>query len=111
MAAANKSSIYGDYGGVSNQNHYVPPGNTNFTPKPPQMVFSEADRLLVQQLIDQTSFYSNNAQNILIRTLSSSQPGNIDSFVLATSAKPEDVIIYTSNTDKVDLNRLDGGFF
>lgn len=109
--ATNKSSIYGDYGGVSNQNHYVPSGNTNFTPKPPQMLFSEADRLLVQQLIQQTSFYSNNAQNILIRTLSSSQPGNVDTFVLSTSAKPEDVIIITSDTDTVNLNQLDGGFF
>jgi len=112
--AKNKSSVYGYYGGLSNENHYVPPGSPDYVPQPPKVIFTEADRLLVQQLVDQTTFYAENAPNILVRTLSSSIPDNadnIDTFVLSTSAKPEDVIIYTSETNKVDLNRVDGGFF
>jgi hypothetical protein len=110
----NKSAVYGYYGGVSNENHYVPPGSPGFVPQPPKTTFTEKDRQLVEQLIDQTAFYVENAPNILVRKLVSSidnNGDNIDSFVMSTSAKPEDVIVYTSDTNTVDLNHVDAGYF
>jgi hypothetical protein len=108
---ANKSSIYGNYGGVAPQNYYRPPNSSTFTPQPARLVFSETERHMIQQLLDQTSFYKENAPNILMRTLVASTSGNVETFTLSTSAKPEDVVTYTASTDIVDLNRMDGGFF
>ena len=112
--AKNKSSVYGYYGGLTDANHYVPPAVPDYTPQPPKVSFTEADRALVQQLVDQTKFYAENAPDILLRTLTSSIPNNgdnIDTFVLSTSANPEDMIVYTSDINDVNLNRIDGGFF
>ena len=63
-----------------------------------------------------------NAPNIMIRantaslSVDPSMPGSvhlddIDTFVITTSADPENSIIYTSGKDFVDLNVRDGGFF
>ena len=112
--AKNKSSIYGCYGGVTQQNHYVPPAIPAFIPQLPRVHFTEEDRLLVQQLVNQTAFYAEHGPDILLRRLESSIPNstdNIDTFVMSTSAKPEDVIVYTSDTNEVDLNHVDAGFF
>ena len=110
----NKSSVYGGYGGVTNENHYVPPGSPKYVPQPARVTFTEADRLAIQQLVSQTTFYVEHGPDILVRKLTSSIPNgadNIDTFVMSTSAKPEDSIVYTSDTNKVDLNRTDAGFF
>ena len=110
----NQSSIYGCYGGVTQNNHYVPPCSPTFVPQPRRVVFTEADRLLVQQIAGDITFYTEHGPNILLRKLTSSisnSADNIDTFVLSTSAKPEDEIVYTSDTNKVDLNNVDAGFF
>lgn len=108
----NKSAAYGYYGGVTKSQHYIPPGSPNYVPQPSLATnFTQEDRDKITQLINQTVFYAENAPNILLRKVISSLPGNIDSFVLSTSAKPEDVITYTSHTDEVDLNKVDGGYF
>lgn len=63
-----------------------------------------------------------NAPNIMVRantaslSVDPSMPGSvhlddIDTFVITTSADPENTIIYTSGRDLVDLNVRDGGFF
>jgi len=95
MRRRNKSFVYGYYGGVTNENHYVPlssaPLNTPWT--------------LTQEL---RNFIIQNAANIVLRKNTDSQPGNIDTFVLSTSGKPEDVITYTSNTDVVTLDDVAG---
>ena len=110
----NKSSIYGYYGGVTEENHYVPPESPNFIPHPSKNnIFTEEDRAQLQQLLDQTQFYVDNAPNILLRVNTLSLSGNIDTFVMSTSAKPEDVVIYTANQDQFILNIwvIDGGSF
>jgi|LakMenE01Jun11ns_1017448.scaffolds.fasta_scaffold7863880_1 hypothetical protein len=112
--AKNKSSVYGSYGGVTQSNHYVPPGSPGFVPQPSRINFTEEDKQKVSQLISQTTFYAENAPNILVRKLVSSVPNSsddIDTFVMTTSAKPDDVIIYTSETNEVNLNQVDAGFF
>ena len=63
-----------------------------------------------------------NAPNIMVRantvnlSVDPSMPGSeyyddIDTFVITTSADPENTIIYTSPTDIVDLSIRDGGYF
>ena len=64
-----------------------------------------------------------NAPNIMIRantvslSVDPSSPDSVhldddvDTFVITTSADPENTIIYTSGKDLVDLNVRDGGFF
>ena len=44
----------------------------------------------------------------MIRTLTGSEPGNIDSFVISTSGRPEDIITYTSDEDQVTLDNIAG---
>lgn len=95
MTSKNKSSIYGFYGGVSNANHYVP-GN----PLPPTNQWT-----LSQEL---KNFIVQNASNIVLRQNVSSEPGNLDTFVLTTSANPQDVIVYQSNNDTVVLDNVAG---
>jgi hypothetical protein len=48
---------------------------------------------------------------IALRVNTSSTGNNIDSFVISTSSNPTDQLIYTSQTDVVDLNVRDGGYF
>ena len=64
-----------------------------------------------------------NAPNSMVRANTASlsadpsMPGSvhldsdIDTFVITTSADPENAIIYTSGKDLVNLNVRDGGFF
>ena len=74
-------------------------------------------------LIYSLSALAANAPNIMIRantaslSVDPSSPesvhldNDIDTFVITTSADPENTIIYTSGKDLVDLNVRDGGFF
>ena len=68
------------------------------------------------------STIAQNAPNIMIRlntvnlSVDHSLPeyahyDDIDTFVITTSADPENTIIYTSPTNPVDLSVSDGGFF
>ena len=110
----NKSSAYGYYGGVTPANHYVPPPVPDFVPQLPQdqlNIFNQSDRELLQNLVQQTQFYIENAPHILLRTNTMHLSNNVDSFMMRTSADPEDVIIYTSEKDTYDLNIVDAGNF
>jgi hypothetical protein len=122
MYTTKKIGPYGSYGGVNKRNHYVPPGSPDFTPNPPFTfsILNETDRRLMEGLQQTMKFYLDNAPNILVRTNVSSEPGNVDTFVMSTSAKPEDQIVYKSNNDVVVINDLstivndpilDGGYF
>lgn len=109
--ATNKSKVYGYYGGVTNANHYVPPSSPGFVPQPATRPFTAKDKEKFDQIVSMAAFIGDNAPNIMLRTNTFSTPNNIDSFVISTSGKPEDVIIYTSETDVVNLNVTDGGYF
>jgi hypothetical protein len=109
--AKNKSKAYGYYGGVTNANHYVPPGSVGFIPQPATRPFTAEDREKFDQVMSQAAYIRDNASDIMIRTNTASAPNNIDTFVISTSGKPEDVIVYTSDTDVVNLNVTDGGYF
>jgi hypothetical protein len=112
---ANQSSTYGNYGGVTNCNYYATPASPPFVPIPPAAI-TPLERQALRTLLDNTDFILNNVQNILLRTnteriIDPNNPDNIDTFVMSTSANPEDVITYTSDTNTVSLNELDGGSF
>lgn len=95
MFGKNKSAAYGYYGGVTKANHYVP----GVTP-------INKDRYFLSQ--DLIRFLQQNASNIVLRQTLSSEPNNLDTFMLMTSGKPEDVIIYQSNNDVVVLDDVAG---
>ena len=107
----NKSKTYGYYGGVTKANHYVPPGSPGFVPQLARSPFTVEDKEKFDQVMSQAAYIGENAENIMLRANVSSTPNNIDTFVISTSSKPEDVIVYTSSTDVVDLNVADGGYF
>jgi hypothetical protein len=91
----NKSQAYGYYGGVKER--YVPGDVVDFEKQFLNQIPAELKKFLVT-----------NAPNMLIRKCLSSDPGNIDTFVMSTSGKPEDVIYYQSDTDVVVLDDLAG---
>jgi len=111
---ANKSSVYGYNGGVLRENYYVPPRSSNFIPQPSKNhIFTEEDRNQLLKLLEQTKFYVDNAPNILLRINTQHLSGNIDTFVMSTSSKPEDIITYTADHDEFVINTgiINGGLF
>jgi hypothetical protein len=108
MRRRNKSAAYGYYGGVSSKNHYVPPDSENYVPQPPKAQLTEKDILLLRKSEHAVNFVNSHSSNILLRVNTSSQPDNIDTFMITTSGRPEDVIIYTSDRDQVVLDDLAG---
>jgi hypothetical protein len=95
MRVRNKSAIYGYYGGVTEENHYNP--------------LSASDTTYAWNLTQELkNFILQNASNMVLRQNTNSQPGNIDTFVLSTSGKPEDIITYTSSQDVVMLDDIAG---
>ena len=66
--------------------------------------FSEEGMKFVSAL----NFLNQNKDDVVLRSVLSSEPGNIDTFMLTTSGKPEDVIIYQSSNDVVVLDNIAG---
>jgi hypothetical protein len=76
--------------------------------------FTKQDKELLAQfhaLSASSNFVADNAEFIMIRTKTLSLPGNLDTFVINTSAHPGDEIFYTVSVDEVDLSVKDGGYF
>ena len=95
------SKVYGYYGSV-----YMPPPSGTFVPQPASVPFTQADKERLQQLVTQTEFYTQSGANILVR-IEGEDP---NTFVLTTSAHPENTIILTSDEPIVNLNIVDGGY-
>ena len=96
------SKDYGYYGGFEGV-PIVNPENEPCKDLTDDMILANPQKL--EQMMQ---FYDDNAQDIVLRKTLSAEPGNIDTFMMTTSGKPEDVIIYTSNKDKVILSDLGG---
>lgn len=114
----NKSAAYGYYGGGKGRTPYTPPvvlpeptpvSATLLTQKQKSNYeLNQETRNLLESVLKSQSytFLEKNAPNILVRQTLSQQANNVDTFVMSTSAKPEDVIIYTSYKDTVVLSDL-----
>lgn len=96
------SRDYGYYGGYE--------GVPVFNPNPDPCKHPTDDMILVnpQKLDEMMHYLENNAHDIVLRKTLSAEPGNIDTFMMTTSGRPEDVIVYTSNKNKVTLSDLGG---
>lgn len=111
----NKSKPYGYYGGVTQQNHYVPPAVPDFTPQPASVPFYRDYRTTLQNLVSSvgftTQFLLNNQDSILVRKLVE-QIGGVNHFHINTQGHPNDIIEYDvlSGADP-NLLTLDGGSF
>lgn len=77
-------------------------------------IFTQKDKDLLNlfySLSTSSEFFNENAAYILLRANTVSLSDNTDSFVIYTSAHPDDTIVYTSTIDQVNLDVRDGGFF
>jgi hypothetical protein len=111
----NKSKIYGGYGGVTKQNHYVPPPCPPFIPHPPSIPFYEEYVAATMELLTSaqstTEFLMSNEGNIMKRHLISSTATQ-ETFAITTINNPTDIITYTTTLSGAeDLLKSDGGFF
>ena len=115
MKGVNKSKVYGYYGGVTNENHYVPPAVPDFVPHPPTVPFNSEYRTTLLQILCSVNFSDEyllaHADEIMLRKLLSSS-GEDKTFEIFTQKDPNDIITYTAETSAtVDLLKLDGGLF
>ena len=112
---ANKSKPYGYYGGVTQQNHYVPPPIPPFVPQPASVPFYEnyastAETLLSSAEITREFFISN--EGIILRRYLVERTATQEIYEITTLDNPNDVITYvTEITGNEDLLLSDGGFF
>ncbi len=112
---ANKSKIYGYYGGVTQQNHYVPPPSPPFTPQPASVPFYEnytstTEALLSTAELTREFFVSN--EGIILRRYLAERTDTQEIYQLTTLDNPHDVITYvTELTGNEDLLLSDGGLF
>jgi len=103
------------YGLDIETNHFIPPRPAE-CPTQPLTSFNQVPGPYSQspyspevlQMMETLKFVEQNKDNIVMRQLIASAPGNVETFVLSTSGKPEDVIVYQSNTDKVVLDNIAG---
>ena len=116
MKGINKSKVYGYYGGVTNENHYVPPVEPDFVPCPPTVVFNSEYRTMLLQILSSVNFTDeyllSRADEIMIRRLLSAADDEHKTFEIFTQKDPNDIITYTTEpSGDVDLVTLDGGTF
>jgi len=114
----NNSLVYGGYGGVTKQNHYVPPPAAPFIPQPKTVPFYESQANLVNSLlssIQQTKeFYEQNHGDIMYREFVGIAD-NQEFYQITTENDLNDIIVYrtpaASAIDTFEVGLLDGGFF
>jgi hypothetical protein len=78
--------------------------------------FSAVNQLTAFQNIEQalsgTSLPLEDVPHVMVRINTESLAPNIDTFVITTSAHPNEIMKYTADTDTVTMNdEIDGGFF
>lgn len=130
MSNKSVSRHYGYYGGVTKQNHYVPPAVPAFIPQPPTVPFYADYRTLVTQILSSFNIthelFVEHLDRILYRIpLSSTESvdasGNpipeldedgdpIKRFYMTNQEDPNDIITYVSPlSGTVDLVTFDAG--
>lgn len=100
MSNGNPSAPFGYYGGVAPGEVYIPPPSPKFIPPQKSLRFTKQELETLQALASLSSFHlylSENADNILIRKLSSENDFVIDNLEL--SGNP---IVYTSTLSSIE---------
>jgi hypothetical protein len=111
----NKSKPYGFYGGVTKDNHYIPPASTPFVPQPPSIPFLASYAASITDLVSTVAttqeFLSAN-NDILLRRHLVTQTDTEETYVINTIRHPNDLIVYSTGLSGAeDLSVLDGGTF
>jgi hypothetical protein len=112
---ANKSQSYGYYGGVTQNNHYVPPPSIPFTPQPASVPFYTEQAISIMSLLSSIKqseqFFENNEGNIMRRYMVF-RTDDEEFYEINTITDPGDVIIYaTTLSGSENLLLMDGGTF
>ena len=103
----NKSSAYGFYGGVTNENHYVPGPSDAFIPQEPKQTTED----LLTEVEEAVQFLESYKSDILLRTKVKSEQNNVDTFVMKTIGDPNETITYRTTEDDATLGDLAGEGF
>lgn len=111
----NRSKPYGYYGGVTQENHYVPPPSAPFVPQPASVPFYKDYRTTLINLVSSVGFNKqfliDNQNSIMVRKLVE-QIGGVNHFEINTQGHPNDIIEYdVLSGEDIDLLTLDGGTF
>ena len=112
---ANKSKPYGYYGGVTNENHYVPPPSAPFTPQPASIPFYENQANAAVALLSSAEatreFFKDN-EGIIMRRYLVGRTETEEFYEIKTLDNPNDIITYTTALSGAeDLLLMDGGTF
>lgn len=112
---ANRSKAYGYYGGVTNENHYVPPTIAPFVPHPPSVPFYENQATATATLLssaDYTREFLEDNEGIIMRRYMVNRTDTEEFYEIRTLDNPNDVITYvTGLSGAEDLMLMDGGTF
>ena len=115
---SNLSKPYGYYGGVTNNNHYIPPPSAPYIPQPATVPFTKDMLTVVQSYLSSQSlrdFLSDNAGSIVFRKLITDYPVmssfRAHEFEMKTQDNPSDTLTYDTLSSTVNLLLLDGGSF
>ena len=112
---ANRSKAYGYYGGVTNENNYVPPAIAPFVPHPPSVPFFENQATATATLLssaDYTREFLEDNEGIIMRRYMVNRTDTEEFYEIRTLDNPNDVITYTTGLSGAeDLMLMDGGTF
>jgi len=113
MTKKSLSAPYGNYGGVSNDAHYVPPTAPSFVPCLPTINLYSNLNISLKNIEEVKSFVVNTSGNILMRYLDGVDPEDMKTFVMYTCDNPNDTITYKASSINfmVDMLHDDGGIF
>ena len=93
-------------------NHFVPPQEPPNVPYPETFQFTAQDQITLNTTLsnmeDLASFIEQNKDNVLFRRLLSEEDG-VKTFVLETSGKASDDIVYTTGMSSLDIFNINGG--
>lgn len=115
--SSNLSQPYGFYGGVTQQNHYVPPPALDFQPQPKSVPFTKQYREILQSMfvempsagVTVAEFLTSNEAFIMFRRIVGQTDG-LNDFEINTQERPNDLLIYSAlSAVAIDLLKLDGG--
>lgn len=114
----NQSSSYGYYGGVTNENRYIPPPSAPFVPQPPSVPFFKDLEQSISTLltaVETTQSFLSTYDDILLRRYLVQRVDNIETYKINTNENPNDLLVYTDGISGIDAGRsllvMDGGTF